>query len=193
MTSKRLLHFIVAGLLCYVPRCGLADSLEVNTEWLAHNGSVQVQVAFSIPLTPAEVMDVLTDYEHMHQFVPDIQSTKLVYAEKNHKVIELKGVADFLFIEFPIEVVMDVVFSSNGLVTLRSISGNLTVQGEVKISQAGSKTNVTYNARLRPNFWLPPVIGPALIGRQIKRQFVGQIAEMYRRHSNDSLQASLGI
>ena len=175
---------MVAGLFCCFAEWATAGALEVNTDWIAKSGVAQVQVDFSLPLTSGEVLNVLTDYEHMHQFVPDIYSVKLIHADENHKLLELKGAVEFFFIEFPIEVVMDVTFLPNGVVYLQSVSGNLKVQGVVKVSQPGSETQVTYSARLQPAFWLPPVVGPALIGSQIKRQFSGQIAEMYRRHSN---------
>jgi hypothetical protein len=98
------------------------------------------------------------------------------------RLIEIKGVAEFFYIEFSIDVVMDVAFPPVDAINLQSVSGNLKVQGTMKANHAGEQTRVTYDARLQPSFWLPPILGPALIGVQIKRQFLGLIAEMDRRH-----------
>jgi hypothetical protein len=117
----------------------------------------------------------------MPQFVPGVHSVKQIYEEGNHRLIAITG-AEFFYIEFPIDVVMDVTFLPVDVIKLRSVSGNLKVQGIMKANQAGERTRVTYDARLQPSFWLPPILGPALIGVQIKRQFLGLIAEMGRRH-----------
>ncbi len=158
-----------------------AVALEVDTNWLAKGMAAEVKVNFAVPYSACETLDVLTDYEHMPRFVPGIHSTRLIHEQGNHRLIEIKGAVEFFFIEFPINVVMDVTFLPNDVINMQSVSGNMKVQGVMKVNRSGGQTEVSYVARLEPSFWLPPILGPALIGGQIRKQFAGQIAEMDRR------------
>jgi hypothetical protein len=38
-----------------------------------------------------------------------------------------------------------------------------------------------YHAEVQPNFWLPPMIGPALVQHETAEQFSAMIHEMLRR------------
>lgn len=158
-----------------------AGALEVDTNWLAKGGVAEVKVVFSVPSSACDTLAVLTDYEHMPRFVPGIHSTRLIHEQGNHRLIAIKGAVEFFFIEFPINVVMDVTFLPGDVINLQSLSGNLKVRGVMKVKRSGGQTQVTYVARLEPSFWLPPILGPALIGGQIRKQFAGQIAEIDRR------------
>ena len=181
MRHQKLLLSVMIEVCCMVAWAS-ADALEVDTYLVAKGKVAEVKAEFSVPLSAREVLDVLTDFEHMPQFVSDIHSVRLIREEENHKLIALKGVVEFFFIEFPIDVVMKVTLLPDDVIELQSVSGNMKVQGVVKVNHSGAQTLVTYDARLSPEFWLPPILGPALISGQIKKQFVEQIAEMYRRH-----------
>lgn len=179
---RRPKFFLSAMIAVCCMFCASADALEVDTNLVAKGRVAEVKADFSVPLSAGEVLDVLTDFEHMPQFVPDIHSAKLIREEGNHQLISLKGAVKFFFIEFPIDVVMNVSLLPGDVIDLQSVSGNMKVQGVMKVNHSGAKTWVTYDARLQPAFWLPPILGPALISGQIKKQFAGQIAEMDRRH-----------
>ncbi len=159
-----------------------AETIAIEAERESGGGAVKVQTRLALPFDFAEVWDVLNDYEHMPRFVPDIHRASLIQADKNHKVVKLDGVTTLLFLHFPIEVVVDVRYLSDRRISLKSVSGNLDVRADVRLDSDGNSTRVTYVAYLQPSFWLPPVIGPYLIGQQIRRQFEGQVAEMHRRY-----------
>ena len=42
-------------------------------------------------------------------------------------------------------------------------------------------TRLQYHAEVQPDFWFPPLIGPALVQRQTAEQFSAMIQEMLRR------------
>lgn len=178
-------NFILLGLLVALAGSvpARAETIEVEAGRDAGSTAVKVQIQLTLPFNYDEVWEVLNDYEHMPRFVPDIHQASLIQADKNHKVVKLDGVSTFLFLQFPIAVVMDVRYLSDRHVSLNSISGNLEVRGDVRLDRDGNGTRATYVTYLRPSFWLPPVIGPYLIGQQIRRQFEGQVAEMHRRYA----------
>lgn len=187
MMGRFALLILLVALGRFAP--ALAETIEVNAEREGDGGAVKVQVHMSLPFKYAEVWDVLNDYEHMPQFVPDIHGAELIRSGTDFKQVRLKGESTLLFLHFPIQIVMEVKYLSGTHVSLKSLEGNLGVRGDVHLAPDGNGTRVAYVAHLRPSFWLPPVIGPYVIGLQIRRQFEGQVAEMYRRR--DSKQAKL--
>jgi hypothetical protein len=52
---------------------------------------------------------------------------------------------------------------------------------ETRLTAVGEGVRVDYRAVLVPDFWVPPLIGPAVLRRQAERQFEALIAEMMRR------------
>lgn len=158
-----------------------ADEISVSSARTGDGEAIQVTVALAVPVDPDVVRAVLSDYENMPDFVPDIRSVSLVRVESGRKRVKIEGVARLLFMTFPIHTTLDVVLRPDGAIAIDSVAGNLGIRAVVRVQDAGAITRVRYQARLVPDFWVPPVIGDFLIGRQIRRQFEGMVAEMHRR------------
>lgn len=164
----------------------MADEIKVRSERTADGTAIQVVAALVLPINHDVVWAVLNDYENMPQFVPDILSTRLISAQPGKKRVEVEGVARLLFLEFPTHTILDVVYHPDGSVAINSVAGNLSINGVMRMRADGPSTRVDYQARIAPDFWLPPLIGDFLIGRQIERQFEGMVAEMHRRAGKPS-------
>lgn len=159
----------------------IADEITVNAVRTADGRAVQVEVALALPIKYEVVWEVLNDYENMPRFVPDILATRLISAGPGRKRVEIEGIARLLFLEYPTRTTLDVVYPPDGSIAINSVAGNLAIHGVVRVHGDGTHTRVDYQVRLTPDFWLPPLIGDFLIGRQIKRQFEGMVEEMHRR------------
>lgn len=167
--------------LAATPDNGMADEISVHTARTADGKATLAEVVLGLPVDHAVVWAVLTDYENMPRFVPDIRATRVIRSEPGRKRVEIEGVARFLFMDFPISTTVDAVFHPAGSIAIDSVAGNLDIQGVVRVLGEGGYTRVDYRVRIAPDFWLPPLIGNFLIGRVIKRQFGGMVAEMHRR------------
>ena len=160
---------------------GTANEVRVRTALAADGKTIQVMVALVLPINHELVWEVLSDYENMPRFVPDIRATRLINVEPGKKRVVIDGVARLVFLEFPTSTTLDVVYPRDGSIALNSVAGNLAVHGVVRVHGDGTSTRVDYQVGIVPDFWLPPLIGDFLIGRQIKRQFEAMVAEMHRR------------
>jgi hypothetical protein len=167
--------------LAAIPVDSAADEIKVRTALTADGKAIQVAVALVLQVNPDVVRAVLNDYENMPRFVPDILATRLISVGSGRKRVEVEGVARLLFLEFPTHTTLDVVDRPDGSVAIDSVAGNLAIHGVVRVHGDGPYTRVDYQVRMVPDFWLPPLIGDFLIGRQIMRQFEGMVAEMHRR------------
>lgn len=167
--------------LAAIPVSSVADEIKVRTALTADGKAVQVTVALVLQVDPDVVWAVLNDYENMPRFVPDILAARLISAGPGTKRVEIEGVARLLFLEIPTHTTLDVMYRPDGSVAIDSVAGNLGTHGVIRLHGDGPYTRVAYDVVLTPDFWLPPVIGDLLIGRQITRQFEGVVAEMHRR------------
>ena len=179
------------AVLAATPGGSVADEIKVRTALTADGKTIQVVVALALQVNPDVAWAVLNDYENMPRFVPDILATRLISAGPGRKRVEIDGVARLLFLEFPTHTTLDVVDQPDGSVAIDSVAGNLAIHGAVRVHGDGPTTRVDYQVRMTPDFWLPPLIGDFLIGRQIMRQFEGVVAEMHRR-ADDQTQSWMG-
>jgi carbon monoxide dehydrogenase subunit G len=164
-----------------IPVGSVADEIKVHTALTADGKAVQVAVTLVLQVNPEVVRAVLNDYENMPRFVPDILATRLISEGSGRKRVEIEGVARLLFLDVPTRTTLDAVDRPDGSVAIDSVAGNLAIHGIVRMQGDGPYTRVDYEVRLTPDFWLPPLIGEFLVGRQITRQFEGMVAEMHRR------------
>jgi carbon monoxide dehydrogenase subunit G len=109
--------------------------------------------------------------------------------------VQIEGAARVLFLEFPIHTTVDAVYhdGSTAIDSVAGVAGNLDIHAVVRVHGEGAYTRVDYQASMVPDFWLPPLIGDYLIGRQVRRQFEGMVAEMHRRADGHQTRGADGL
>ena len=126
--------------------------------------------------------EVLTDYNHLAEFVPDMRVSRIISAPGEPLLLEQKGEAGFLVFHFPIEVLLQVEERPQDWLRFTLVRGNMKgMRGEWRIEKLGEGTRVTYDAELMPNFWVPPLIGPHIVRRNVRNQLEGVVREMLQR------------
>jgi len=148
------------------------------------DGLIAVQVNALIEAPTEVVWEVLTDYEHLAGFVPNMQSSRVVSAPGAPLRVAQKGETDFLVYRFPLEVVFEIESVPLQEVKFHAVSGNLhAMEGTYRLGAAGKNTRLNYSAHFRPDFWVPPLIGPSIMQAQITRQFDGLLMEVASRNA----------
>lgn len=143
---------------------------------------VAVSANADLPVTAATVWSVLTDYDRFAEFIPDMVSSRIVSRSRNGMVVEQEGEFGFLFFRQPVHLVLDVVLEPPRRMLARSISGDLRDLTSVfEISETPQALRLSYKARFLPAISLPPVIGLAIVGHQMEKQFAAMVKEMVRR------------
>ena len=150
--------------------------IERQGEYITVDASVLMQVDARI------AWEVLSDYDHLAEFIPDVKSSRVVSRDGNRVRVEQKGDFGFFFYRQPVEVVLEVVEEPGRRVDARRISGNirdLETRYELKASDAGVK--LEYVGRFSPDFPVPPLFGMAMVRRVIERRFRAMVEEIVRR------------
>lgn len=145
-------------------------------------GSFTVDVTMFTPVPPALAWTVLTDFDHMSSFVPNLSSSHVLERSDALLKVAQKGVARYGFFSANFESVREIKLSPQREIRAHNVSGNVKSMDSVMQLQAeGSGTRLHYHAEVMPGFWFPPLIGPSLVRHETAEQFSAMLQEMLRR------------
>ncbi|WP_171013673.1 SRPBCC family protein [Chitinivorax sp. B] len=134
-------------------------------------------------VSQAAAWAVLTDFEHMAQFVPNVQESNVVERYGDQIRVQQKGRAHFGLLSFGFESTRDIELKPITQIRSKSISGNVrAMTGITQLSHDNTGTHITFHSVSTPSTWIPPGIGLAFIKNEISEQFQGMLNEMRRRH-----------
>ena len=176
----RALRFSPWFLLCLWALAWAAPQTKVQVE--RHGKSVHIEASLDVPVTPGVAWQVLTDYNHLADFVEDMRSSRVVSASGEPLKVEQKAEGGWLLIRFPVEVVLAIEEIPLQSVRFQSVSGNVkNMKGEWRITPQGESINLSYSAYCTPDFWVPPLIGTYLMRNDVRNKVQSVVREMLRR------------
>jgi len=173
-----LVTALLSGAACAVPPAEEWDIKAVRWE-----GEVIVDAIMYAPVAPREAWAVLTDFERMAEFVPNLQSSHVLSKPGEHLVrIAQKGAGRLGPFSFPFESVRELELVPYEIMKAKNISGNMRkMQSTTRLIPEGTGTRLEYHLEVMPNYWVPPLIGPAFIREGVRNQFRAIVGEMARR------------
>lgn len=163
--ARRL--FLCAMLVAMTGAVTLADPSGVSRVDVSENDGVyRVTATFAVNESPAAVMAVLTDYERIPKFVPDMEVSKVVERTTTGAVIEQEAVSRFMLFSKRVHLVL-VVSEGDGTIRFRDRSGRSfsAYEGAWLISQHDSLTVVDYHLSATPMFEVPAFVLKRLLKR----------------------------
>jgi carbon monoxide dehydrogenase subunit G len=145
-------------------------------------GAVIVEAAQELDASPELAWAVLTDYEGLVRFIPDLTESRVIMRNGNQVVVEQKGAASLFLLRRSIEVRLEIVESPYEWVTSRAVAGSFKeMEGRYELKTEGGTLRFTYRGRIVPGFWLPDLIETTAVKRAIGRQFAAMVREIQRR------------
>jgi ribosome-associated toxin RatA of RatAB toxin-antitoxin module len=158
-----------------------ANEMQINFE--RDGDIIKIDGHLILPYPPKLIFEVLTDYEHMHDYVPDMTSSRVLNKEENKLRVEQKGKSGIGPFKFRFEIVRDVELAPLMEIKSTLVSGNFkSMHTSTKIIPEGDNTKLDYVANMEPDFWVPPLIGSTIIKRQLRRQFDAFVVELDKRN-----------
>jgi ribosome-associated toxin RatA of RatAB toxin-antitoxin module len=145
------------GIFCMLFLCAAAAAAADVTVQATRDGeAVEVEAVAEIAVGVARAWEVLTDYNRLAQFVPDLHESRVVSREGPKAVVEQKGAARFLFFTYPIEVRLAVTEYPHRRIESRAVAGNFRELRSVYTLEAREGgVRLRYQGRLVPDFELP--------------------------------------
>ncbi|CAN7200878.1 MULTISPECIES: SRPBCC family protein [Duganella] len=186
----RFLLFLLLGAAAQVamaqaPKLELPKlEVSVNRVELDAQRMYEVDATGTVAAPLTKVWRILTGYERMAEFVPDLESCKVLSRNGNEVIIEQFGVARFLFMSKSIHLIVRATEQPMSSIDISLISGDMKHYEShwelIPVPETGG-TKVVYSGRLIPNFYVPGILGAKMIRGDIERMMGAVLARLDRR------------
>ncbi len=177
----RLALFLVASTPC-VAQAFIMSEKDINVHTERDGDSLHVTVGMRVAVKPARAWEVMTDFDHMAEFIPNLSSSRIVERKGNLLKVAQKGAYSLGLWNFPFESMRDVELFPYSKITSHGTSGSMKSMDSITYLEAdGSNTRVNYNATLVPSVSIPPLLGTSLVSSEVRERFQGMRDEMVRR------------
>lgn len=155
---------------------------DINVHTERDGDTLHVTVDMRVAVKPRRAWEVMTDFDRMAGYIPNLSSSRIVERKGNLLKVAQKGAYSLGLWNFPFESMRDVELFPYSKVTSHGTSGSMKSMDSITYLEAdGSNTRVNYNATLVPSISIPPLLGTSLVSNEVRERFQGMRDEMVRR------------
>jgi ribosome-associated toxin RatA of RatAB toxin-antitoxin module len=168
----------VASMLCVLPASGQSVPVRVRGE----DGLYRVTATFATPQQAAIGHAVLTDYEHIPDFLPDVLSSRVIERDAERTIVAQEAVAKVLFFSKRVRLVLEV-RETPATIAFRDRGGESFVryEGRWTLRDDDGGALIGYELIAQPRFEVPDFILTRLLKRDAERTIERLRAEIATR------------
>jgi hypothetical protein len=141
-----------------------------------HDGVYHIRVQAMLDAPMSRVWEVLTDYRHLHRVNPSISESELLPAQGDGLVRVRTRIEDcVVLICRALERVEEVHELGPSAIIAETLPGSRDFKSGTarwNLGRAGDRTLLVYESWIEPDFFVPPLIGPALLKKKLQEQTV---------------------
>ncbi len=146
------------------------------------HGSYYVAALFDVPQTMTAVMAVLTDYEKVPKFMPDVRISIVRERTPGHVLLEQEAEARFMLFSKRVHLLLEVHETSDSLRFRDTLNKSFTsYQGGWTVTAHEKRTIIGYTLTAKPSFSVPEFVLTRLLKRDAGRMIEGLRTELARR------------
>lgn len=135
-------------------------------------GTYTVTARFDIPQSAAQALAVLSDYEQIPRFMPEIKTSVVLSRTDTRILVEQEAISRFMLFSKRVHLLLEVTRDDSSLRFVDRCGKSFTTyQGAWRATTSGGRTSVTYELVARPAFDVPEFI----LKRLLKRDSVQMI------------------
>jgi hypothetical protein len=182
--TRIYLRIIAVLALAILPFAGLRAAVDEDIEVHVKKDGPEVAVDVNCPVkaSVAVTWEVLTDYDHMSEFLSNLQSSSVQARDGHTLQVYQKGKATRGLLSISFENLREVVLVPFHEIRSRLISGDMKASAfTTRVVDGGTLVHIINSGRYTPKIWVPPVIGPALIEAETRKHFGELRTEILRR------------
>ena len=162
---------------------------DILVEARKNGPEIVVRVDCPVRAPRSVVWEVLTDYDHMASFVTNLTVSELRARNGDTLQVFQRGSATRGPFSFSFENLREIRLVPQQEIRSRLIAGTLEASEFVtRLVEDGDAIHILNSGRFIPEVWVPPVIGPAVIEAETRKQFDEIRAEIRRRVASSSAQ-----
>jgi carbon monoxide dehydrogenase subunit G len=173
---------LVALVACTAGPCAPAAAQQLSLETYRRGDAVAVYAEVEMDVDPAVAWAVLTDYDHLAQFIPDMSVSRVLSRTGNTVLVEQKGEFGILFFRQSVELRLEIVETPKSTVAAHAVGGSFReMSGRYDLAAADGRVRLTYAGRFVPSFSLPPFLGIVGVRHTVATQLEALVDEIVRR------------
>jgi hypothetical protein len=163
----------------------LADPASVTRVEVTEAGGVySVTASFAVSESPESVMAVLSDYERIPSYVPDMEISRIVARSEAGMMVEQQAVSKFMMFAKRVHLLLDVREGAGTLrFTDRCGKSFSAYSGSWLVGRRDSLTVVDYQLRATPTFEVPTFVLKRLLKRD-SAELIERIKVEITAHAN---------
>lgn len=160
------------------------DSMDLPEPAVAisnQDGTLVLNISYRVPVSQREAWAVLTDFENMAGFIPNLESSKVLLRAGKTIQVEQKGSISLGM--FPVHYESRRQIEAVPYQSIRShtLSGNTRLESVMVLSPAGNGTLLSYHATATPELPVPNGLISSYMSEMVENQFKAMGQEMVRR------------
>ncbi|MGH8808890.1 MAG: SRPBCC family protein [Noviherbaspirillum sp.] len=175
----------------HAPVGAQADAVNARASRVSRDGVAYFEIHASgfVRATPKQAWRVLTDYERLAEFVPDLVSSRLLSRTKREAIVEQQSRAGFLFVTQDIHMVVRIGEQPYSTIDVTLVEGDMKhyrAHWELQpFAQNGvDGTLITFSGALEPEFFIPPLLGRPIVQANVRKMVQAVVAEIERRSAH---------
>ena len=150
-----------AALLCVLLQAslGAADQSTESVTVREEQGVYAVAARFVVAQSPSVALAVLTDYEQIPRFMPDVRTSTVRERGSGWAVVEQEAVSAFMMFSKHVHLILEIQERPDAL-TFRDRCGRSfsRYEGAWRLSQEDGQTVITYELVAEPSFDVPEFV-----------------------------------
>ncbi len=169
---------LVLALTGTMEGAGPAPSVTVREE----RGVYAVSARFHVAAPPAVALTVLTDYDNIPRFLPDVTSSTVLERSDSRAVVEQEAVSRMMMFSKKVHLMLEIVEEAGGI-RFRDRCGRSfdTYEGAWRVTASGAGSLIIYELTAKPAFDVPEFILKRLLKRDSTRTIERLTAEIAAR------------
>ena len=179
----RASQVLVCGLLIVSAAANpVAAGMEPPVTVSEREGTYSVTATFTVEEPASVARAVLTDYDNIARFMPDVRVSTVRERRDGAALVEQEAIPRLLMFSKRVHLLLDV-RDEGGTIRFRDRCGRSfsRYEGSWRIAAANGRTTITYELTAKPSFDVPEFILGRLLKRDAKKMIEGLRREMARR------------
>ena len=141
-----------------------------------------VNAGFVAPAPPNVAWDVLTDFDKLQGWVPNVAESKVVKREDSAVFVEQRGVAKYGAASFPYVTERRIELRPPSGIKTAQIKGSMKrVESTIALEADGKGTRIVYHLEIVPSLLAGAVMSKRFVESEVGEQFTAIVGEMTRR------------
>lgn len=176
-------RILLALLLSAAAAIAAAADSPIRTINVTYEGDAYtVNAVMFAPVPQAVAWDVLTDFDHMQGWVPNVLQSRATSRDANWVIVEQKGTAKFGAASFPYVTERKIEMTMPTSIKTTQLKGSLRrVESTLKLEPDGKGTKITYHLEVVPSVLASTVMSKPFLEHEVTEQFTAIVGEMTRR------------